>query len=166
MNTAAVGSIHFIVGANAGGADFWVDDLSLLCNGPCPAPPFELAHAPAPDTDDATLPWSAGDGASDELRCARATLLSMASFTDVLADPTEKVIMRATIPMISPLAVPGWAWSVKNVTTNEQLAVTSLGPGSATVAIPITEPGQYQVITHTHYPGTQTCGVQATQDAH
>jgi hypothetical protein len=36
VNTGAINSFHFLAGVGGVAVDFWIDDVAMLCRGPCP----------------------------------------------------------------------------------------------------------------------------------
>lgn len=165
LRTEAVWSIHVLAALDGSGGDVWIDDLALLCRGACPPPSWNLAMS-ATGLDDASLMWTPEDPSSPGTGCAVLSALSMAPLSDLRADPLEKVILRVRIPVTVPPSVPLWAWRIQNAVTGVAVPPAALDDGWTTVAVPLTEPGEYLIGAHSHYPGINVCGVQATATVH
>jgi hypothetical protein len=162
LHTQAIGSVHFAGGLVALPADYWIDDLVLLCRGDCPVPPWEMGSPLAPGLDDKSLSWIPGQGSSPELRCAELASLAMAPLTEVPAGPDERLFLRVRIPVDPPPAVPLWGWTIENVRTGERSSPVALDDGWTTVALPIPAPGEYTIRAHTHHPGNAVCGAEVS----
>ncbi len=165
LRTEAIWSLHLLGGLDGTGAEFWIDDLALLCRGRCPNPAWDVFPTQGTGIDDKSLTWVGGEGTSANTTCAVIAALSISRLSDVPVDIGEKLFLRVRIPIDPAPAVPIWAWTVKHVPSGAMIDVTAVDEGWSTVAVPITEPGPYRVVAHTHYPGTDVCGVEANVDA-
>jgi hypothetical protein len=161
LNATAIWSVHFLAHA----ADFWIDDLALLCRGDCPAPPWDLGKPAPAGLDEAALSWVRGQGATPDLRCAELASLTMTPLGDLAAGPAERLFLRARIPVQPRPPVPLWGWFVENVATGARLPVTTLDEASATAVVSVLTPGSYRLRVHTHYPGQEVCGAELSFQA-
>lgn len=161
LDTAAVWSIHFIAGLARRTGGVWIDDLALLCRGPCPVPPYELpATSTANGLSDDDLQWAPSSSSEPDLRCAELAALSLTPADQWPAGPGQRVFLRARVAANPAAAVPLWGWTVEKLPQGPRLAVTTLDAGDSLVSVAVAEPGQYRVRAHTHYPGTAACGVE------
>jgi hypothetical protein len=155
LNTKAVWSFHFLAGLDGKNSDAWVDDLALLCKGACPPPAYDLNVATTADAlTDPEFEWTRSAASEPHLACAEVAELSMMPFDRWVAGPGEKVFLRARIPSAPSTPVPLWGWTVERLPGGETVPITVIDPESTIVAVPISEPGQYRIRTHTHYPAT------------
>ena len=166
VRTQALWSVHFIGGLDRAGAEFWIDDMALLCKGTCPAPAWDLYPTAGPGMSDSSLPWVAGSGSTADTTCATIAPLSLASLSNVSADPVEKVLLRVRIPADPQAAVPLWDWVVEDIASGAKLDFAAIDDVWSTVAVPITAAGRYRVAAHTHYPNLAVCGIETQVDAH
>jgi hypothetical protein len=160
LHTAAIWSFHFIA-ALRGPSDAWIDELSLLCKGECPAP----AYAPVPATsaaalDDASFSWMPSSSSDPALTCAEIAELTLLPPDAWRAGPGEKVFLRARVAGVPDARVPLWGWTVERLPAGTPVPVTVIDEASTMIAVPVTEPGGYRVRAHTHFPGNATCGVE------
>jgi hypothetical protein len=162
-NTAAIWSFHFIGGLGGRSADLWVDDLTLLCRGPCLVPPHDLhERTTASGLKDEDLAWARAATSAPDVGCGELTELAMTPLDGWLAGPGRKVYLRVRVAANPSAAVPLWAWTVEKLPAGPLLSVTALDEGWTTVSVPVPEPGEYRVRAHTHYPATATCGLELT----
>lgn len=161
LNAAAVWSIHFIAGLSRRAGGVWVDDVALLCKGACPVPPHELPNtSTAAGIKDDDLRWTPASSGEADLRCGELAALSMTPADQWLAGPGKRVFLRARVAANPTAAVPLWGWTVEKLPEGSPLPVTTLDEGDTLVSVAVSEPGQYRVRAHTHYPGMATCGVE------
>jgi hypothetical protein len=166
LDTAAVWSIHFIAGLARRAGGVWVDDLALLCKGPCLVPPYDLpATSTASGLRDEELRWTPSSSTDADLRCAELAALSMTPADQWVAGAAQRVFLRARVAADPNAAVPLWGWTVEKLPDGTRLPVTTLDEGDTLVSVPVAEPGQYRVRAHTHYPGMAACGVEIVATA-
>jgi hypothetical protein len=163
LHTGAVWSFHFLAGLDRAGADLWIDDLALLCHGPCPPPPYDIPPSPtAEPLDDSSLTWLSAASHDPRIGCGELASLSMTPFDDLPSGPDAKVFLRVRVKGAPGAAVPLWLWSVVKLPGEAEVPLTTIDEAMSIVAVSPLESGAYRITAHTHYPGSEVCGVELT----